>query len=84
MEYTTNNKGAMWLNDKATEENKQPYMSGTCEINGKKMDVAAWRTPATEGKKARMDLKFQPPRTKEVPAVNNATTSTTADAEIPF
>ena len=38
---------------------------------------------ATSGKKF-LSLKVQEPRVKEVPAVNNATTNTTADAEMPF
>ena len=82
--YDGNNRGALWRNETATEENRQPFMSGTCEVNGKKMVVAAWKTDAKGDKKARLDLKFQEPKAKEVSAVDNDNTSTTADMDIPF
>ena len=57
--YDGNNRGALWRNETATEENRQPSIAGTCEVNGKKMVVAAWKTDAKGDKKARLDLNFK-------------------------
>ena len=83
MEYDNNNQGVLFRNETATEENKQPYMTGKCEVNGKEMQIAGWMRERKNGKKF-LSLKFQEPRNQEVPAKNNASTNTTADAEIPF
>ena len=82
MEYDNNNKGVLFRNETATPENKQPYFSGNCEVNGKKMQLAAWMQESkTTGKKF-LSLKFQEPMKKEVSADNNSSTSSTED--IPF
>ena len=83
MEYDNNNQGVLFRNETATEENKQPYMSGKCEVNGKEMQIAAWMRESKNGKKF-LSLKFQEPRVQEVPAKNNDSTNTTADTDIPF
>ena len=81
MEYDTNNKGAMWRNETSTPENKQPFMSGKLNVEGKEYDIVGWRVEPKDGKKARLDLKIQPPKTHMVePTANSNTTAT----DIPF
>ena len=76
MEYDNNNKGVLFRNETATPENKQPYMSGSCEVNGVKLQIACWMNESkTTGKKF-LSLKFQEPQAKEVVASNNSSTST--------
>ena len=76
MEYDNNNKGVLFRNETATPENKQPYMSGNCEVNGKKMQIACWMNESKAGKKF-LSLRFQEPQAKEVVASNDSNTSTT-------
>ena len=76
MEYDNNNTGVLFKNETATPENKQPYMSGNCEVNGKKMQIACWMNESKAGKKF-LSLRFQEPQAKEVVASNDSNTSTT-------
>ena len=76
MEYYNNNTGALFKNETATPENKQPYMTGKCEVNGKEMQLAGWMKESKAGKKF-LSLKFQEPQAKEVVASNDSSTSTT-------
>ena len=76
MEYDNNNTGVLFRNETATPENKQPYMSGNCEVNGKKMQIAGWMNESKAGKKF-LSLRFQEPQAKEVVASNDSNTSTT-------
>ena len=76
MEYDNNNTGVLFRNETATPENKQPYMTGKCEVNGKEMQVAGWMQESKAGKKF-LSLKFQEPQAKEVVASNDNSTSTT-------
>ena len=81
MEYDNNNTGVLFRNETATPENKQPYMTGKCEVNGKEMQVAGWMKESKAGKKF-LSLKFQEPQTKEAVASSDSSTSTTGD--VPF
>ena len=81
MEYDNNNTGVLFRNESSNSENKQPYMTGKCEVNGKPMELAGWKKVSKNGK-AFLSLKFQDPRPQEVSVVNNDDTSTTD--EIPF
>ena len=81
MEYDNNNTGVLFRNETSTPENKQPYMTGKAEVNGKVVQVAAWMQESKAGKKF-LSLKFQEPMKKEVSADNNSSTSSTED--IPF
>ena len=81
MEYDNNNTGVLFRNETATPENKQPYMTGKCEVNGKEMQVAGWMKESKAGKKF-LSLKFQEPQAREVVASNDSSTSTTGD--VPF
>jgi len=76
MEYDNNNTGVLFRNETATPENKQPYMTGKCEVNGKMMQVAGWMKESKAGKKF-LSLKFQEPQSREVVASNDSSTSTT-------
>ena len=78
MEYDNNNTGVLFRNETATPENKQPYMTGKCEVNGKDMQVAGWMKESKAGKKF-LSLKFQEPQAKEVVAWNDSSISTTGD-----
>lgn len=82
MEYDKNNKGALWRNETSTQENRQPFMSGKCVVNGQELNVVAWKVEAEGGKKARLDLKFQEPQAREVATESNSSTSLTGD--VPF
>ena len=81
MEYDNNNTGVLFRNETATPENKQPYMTGKCEVNGKDMQVAGWMKESKAGKKF-LSLRFQEPQAKEVVASNDSSISTTGD--VPF
>ena len=81
MEYDNNNTGVLFRNETATPENKQPYMTGKCEVNGKEMQLAGWMKESKAGKKF-LSLKFQEPQTKEAVASSDSSTSTTGD--VPF
>jgi uncharacterized protein (DUF736 family) len=78
MEYDNNNTGVLFKNETATPENKQPFFSGNCEVNGKKMQVAGWMKESKAGKKY-ISLKFQEPRQQQ----ETSNVSATSDA-IPF
>ena len=82
MEYDNNNKGVLFRNETSTPENKQPYFSGSCEVNGKKMQLAGWMKESEATGKKFFSLKFQEPQAKEVVASNDSSTSTTGD--VPF
>lgn len=78
MEYDNNNTGVLFKNDTATPENKQPFFTGKCQVNGKDMQVAGWMKDSKSGKKF-ISLRFQEPMKKE----EVSSTSATSD-EIPF
>ena len=81
MEYDNTNTGVLFRNETANEENKQPYMTGKLNVEGKELQIAGWMKESKAGKKF-LSLKVQEPRTQEVKAANNSSTSTTDD--IPF
>ena len=79
--YDNTNRGVLFRNESANEENKQPYMTGKLNVSGKDLQVAAWMQESKGGKKF-LSLKVQEPQPQEVKAVNNSSTSTLDD--IPF
>ena len=81
MEYDNTNTGVLFRNETANEENKQPYMTGKLNVEGKDLQIAGWMQESKSGKKF-LSLKVQEPKPQEVKATNNSTTSTTDD--IPF
>ena len=86
MEYDNNNTGALFINETATEENKRPYMSGKCEVNGKEMRVSAWKRVAKASGKTFLSLKFEDSvDTVTFTAQSDDNTSLTGgDADIPL
>ena len=83
MEYDNTNTGVLFRNETANEENKQPYMTGKLNVEGKELQIAGWMKQSKAGKKF-LSLKVQEPRVQEVSAKNNDSTNTTADTDIPF
>ena len=76
MEYDNTNTGVLFRNETANEENKQPYMTGKLNVEGKDMQIAGWMRESKTGKKF-LSLKVQEPRTQDSTA--NDSVSTTAD-----
>ena len=81
MEYDNTNTGVLFRNETVNEENKQAFMTGKLNVEGKELQIAGWMKESKAGKKF-LSLKVQEPRTQEVKAANNSSTSTTDD--IPF
>jgi len=81
MEYDNTNRGVLFRNESANDENKQPYMTGKLNVEGKELQIAGWMKESKAGKKF-LSLKVQEPRPQEVKATNDSNTSTTDD--IPF
>ena len=78
MEYDNTNRGVLFRNETSTPENKQPYMTGKLNVEGKDLQLAGWMKESKNGKKF-LSLKVQEPRTREV--VEDSNTSIT---DIPF
>lgn len=84
MEYDNNNRGALFINETATEENRRPYMSGNAEVNGKKMKVSAWKQVAQSSGKTFLSLKFEDmDSVSQYSAKNDDNTSSTS-VDIPL
>ena len=81
MEYDNTNTGVLFRNETANEENKQPYMTGKLNVEGKELQIAGWMKESKAGRKF-LSLRVQKPQTLEVKAANNSSTSTMDD--IPF
>ena len=41
-DFDNNNSGVLFKNDKKAEGSKQPDYNGNAEVNGKKVEIAAW------------------------------------------
>ena len=84
MAYDETNKGALWRNETATKENRQPTHSGKINVDGKEFVLAGWHNPSQvkDGRtiKARLDLKIQEPK-ENVGGSDNTSVSST---DIPF
>ena len=78
MEYDNTNTGVLFRNETSTPENKQPYMTGKLNVEGKDLQLAGWMKESKSGKKF-LSLKVQEPRAREV--VEDSNTSIT---DIPF
>ena len=76
MEYDNTNRGVLFRNESATPENKQPYMTGKLNVEGKDLQIAGWMQESKSGKKF-ISLKVQEPQ--EV--ASNDSVSTT---DVPF
>ena len=80
--YDNTNRGVLFRNETANEENKQPYMTGKLNVNGKDLQIAGWMQESPKTGKKFLSLKVQEPQPQEVKATNDSNTSTTDD--IPF
>ena len=80
MEYDNTNRGVLFRNETSTPENKQPYMTGKINVEGKDLQIAAWMQESKGGKKF-LSLKVQEPKENQINPVNDDSTSST---EIPF
>ena len=80
MEYDNTNRGVLFRNETATPENKQPYMTGKINVEGKDLQLAGWMQESKGGKKF-LSLKVQEPKENQINPVNDDSTSST---EIPF
>ena len=52
-EYDDTNTGALWRNESATPENKQPTHTGVLNVEGKNYQIAGWLKQAENGKRAK-------------------------------
>ena len=80
MEYDNTNRGVLFRNETSTPENKQPYMTGKINVEGKDLQIAGWMQESKSGKKF-LSLKVQEPKESQINSVNDSNTSST---EIPF
>lgn len=58
------NSGLLFKNFRKKQP-KHPDYTGTCEVNGVKMEISAWEKPLRSGKGTFLSLSFQPPRTSD-------------------
>ncbi len=79
MEYDNTNTGVLFRNETANEENKQPYMTGKINVEGKDMQLAGWMKESKTGKKF-LSLRVQEPRVQDSSASDNVSTT----SEVPF
>ena len=79
MEYDNTNRGVLFRNETSTPENKQPYMTGKINVEGKDLQLAGWMQESKGGKKF-LSLKVQEPQ-ENVGGSDNTSVSST---DIPF
>ena len=79
MEYDNTNRGVLFRNETATPENKQPYMTGKINVEGKDLQIAGWMQESKGGKKF-LSLKVQEPKENVGDSDNTSVSST----DIPF
>ena len=79
MEYDNTNRGVLFRNESANDENKQPYMTGKLNVEGKDLQIAGWMQESKSGKKF-LSLRVQEPRVQDSSASDNVSTT----SEVPF
>ena len=57
------NSGALFINDRKEKES-QPDYTGTCIVNGRKMQISSWKNTSQSGK-AYLGLAFSEPYVKD-------------------
>lgn len=65
MAYDNNNSGVLFRNDNKQDGDRLPDYRGNCEVNGVKLDIAAWINTSQKNGKKFMSIKFSPPFKKE-------------------
>jgi len=81
-DYDNNNTGALFKNDKK-ESDRHPDYSGSCEVNGEQMWMAAWIKTSKNGKKF-MSFAFNPKVEKAETPKPAAVSGIDEDDDIPF
>ena len=75
MEYDNNNTGVLFRNETATPENKQPYMTGKINVEGKELQLAGWMKESTKTGKKFLSLKVQEPRVQDSSVSDNVSST---------
>ena len=75
MEYNNTNTGVLFRNETANEENKQPYMTGKINVEGKELQLAGWMKESTKTGKKFLSLKVQEPRVQDSPVSDNVSST---------
>ena len=84
MTYDNTNSGALFKNDRKTEGDKLPDYRGELDVDGRKLEIAAWIRTSAKGTKF-MSLKVQEPHQKQgVGSVIGGGINRDLDDEIPF
>ena len=87
-QYDNNLRGALFKNNKRTEE-RQPEYTGNCEIDGKEYWVSAWVRESKNGNKF-FSMSYTPKEQPVTPEVTSVTSNVTTapvvnvDDAIPF
>ena len=74
MQNDNTNTGVLFRNETANEENKQPYMTGKINVEGKDMQIAGWMKESKTGKKF-LSLRVQEPRVQDSSASDNVSST---------
>lgn len=80
MTYDNKNSGALFKNDRKIEGDKLPDYRGELDVDGRKLEIAAWIRTSAKGTKF-MSLKVSEPYQKTQGGGGN---SRDLDDEIPF
>ena len=75
MEYDNTNTGVLFRNETANEENKQPYMTGKINVEGKELQLAGWMKESTKTGKKFLSLKVQEPRVQDSSVSDNVSST---------
>ena len=75
MEYNNTNTGVLFRNETANEENKQPYMTGKINVEGKELQLAGWMKESTKTGKKFLSLKVQEPRVQDSSVSDNVSST---------
>ena len=78
MQYDNEKSGALFKNERATEENRQPQYRGSVTVNGVEYSVSSWIKTSKKGTKF-MSLKLEEKEDKPV-----SPAASTVDEDAPF
>ena len=80
--YDNNNTGVLFRQTEK-QSDKHTDFTGSCEVNGKKMQIASWINTSKDGTKKYMSLKFSEFKSKEDVGSVSTTGNVKVD-EMPF
>ena len=78
MQYDNEKSGALFKNERATEENRQPQYRGSVTVEGVEYSVSSWIKTSKKGTKF-MSLKLEVKEERPVSAASSA-----VDEDAPF